>query len=127
MALKDPLKRKEYHAKYMKQVWYPKNKEKHLGYVKRNKQRVTEFIEQYKRERSCVDCGFSGKDFPYVLDFDHVNGHATKKFTIGSWSHAVLSIEAIVREIEQCELVCANCHRKRTFKAKTRIRAPRIL
>lgn len=118
MAHKDPARRKEYHAKYMKEIWYPKNKEKHISYVRRNKKRVTEFIEQYKRARSCADCGFLGKDFPYVLDFDHVGSDTIKKFNIGSWSHTVLSIEAIELEIKKCELVCANCHRKRTFSEK---------
>lgn len=118
MTHKDPERRKEYHAKYMKEVWYPKNKEKHISYVRRNKNRVTEFIEQYKKVRSCVDCGFPGKEFPYVLDFDHVDHSAVKEFNIGSWSHTVLSIEAIEREIKKCELVCANCHRKRTFSNK---------
>lgn len=118
MTIKGPARRKEYHAKYMKEVWYPKNKEKHISYVRRNKKRVTEFIEQYKMARSCADCGFPGKEFPYVLDFDHVDSDAIKKFNIGSWSHTVLSIEAIEREIKKCELVCANCHRKRTFSEK---------
>jgi hypothetical protein len=114
----DIEKRKKYQARYMKEVWYPKNKEKHISYVKRNKQRVTEFIEKYKKERSCMDCGFSGKDYPYVLDFDHLNVGTSKAFTIGSWSHSVLSVVAIEREIEKCELVCANCHRIRTFSKK---------
>lgn len=118
MPHKDPERRKEYHSKYMKEVWYPKNKEKHISYVRRNKRQITEFIEAYKQERSCMDCGFLGKDFPYVLDFDHLDGGISKKFTIGSWSQSVLSIEAIKKEIEKCELVCANCHRKRTFSKK---------
>ncbi len=115
MPLKDLNKRKRYHAQYMKEVWYPKNKKKHLGYVKRNKLRVAKFIEAYKKTRQCVDCGFSGKKFPYVLDFDHANNAGMKQFNVGNWSRSVLSIEAIVREIEKCELVCANCHRIRTF------------
>jgi|CXWL01.1.fsa_nt_gi hypothetical protein len=122
MAHKDPVRRKEYHAKYMKEVWYPKNKEKHISYVRKNKKRVTEFIEQYKRARSCSDCGFPGKEFPYVLDFDHVGSGTIKKFNIGSWSHTVLSIEAIEQEIKKCELVCANCHRKRTFSKKLKLK-----
>jgi hypothetical protein len=73
MPHKDPDKQKAYHAKYMKEVWYPKNKEKHISFVRRNKDRVSKFIEEYKKERSCVDCGFPGKEFPYVLDFDHQN------------------------------------------------------
>lgn len=119
MPHKDPLKKKEYHSKYMKEVWYPKNKEKHIGYVQRNKQLVRDFIEDYKRIRSCADCGFSGKNFPFVLDFDHLNEGTTKKFNIGSWARSVLSIEAIEREIKKCELVCANCHRIRTFSKQS--------
>lgn len=118
MPRKDPDKAREYHAAYMKEVWYPKNKAKHISYVRRNKLRVAEFLDSYKRERSCVDCGFSGKDFPHILDFDHLEGGSTKKFTIGSWSRAVLSISAIEKEIEKCELVCANCHRIWTFSKK---------
>ena len=118
MPLKNLDARKKYHSQYMREVWYPKNKEKHIGYVKRNKKKVAEFIEQYKRGRRCVDCGFPGKKFPCVLDFDHGNEGVMKRFNIGSWSHAVLSVEAIKREIEKCELVCANCHRIRTFSTK---------
>lgn len=104
----------------MKEVWYPKNRTKHLSYVRKNKLRVSTFIKNYKMARACVDCGFSGKNFPYVLDFDHLEGGASKKFTIGGWSKVVLSIEAIVTEIKKCELVCANCHRIRTFSRKKR-------
>jgi hypothetical protein len=118
MPHKDPERAKEYRSRYMREIWYPKNKEKHLTYVRRNKQRVKTFIEEYKRSRSCADCGFSGSKFPFVLDFDHLEGGISKKFTIGSWSRSVLSVEAIEREIEKCELVCANCHRIRTFTKK---------
>lgn len=114
MPLKDPQKRKEYHTKYMKEVWYPKNKKKHMEYVRKNTQRVVAYIEEYKKARKCLDCGFSGAKFPFVLDFDHIQGHE-KKFNIGSWRHSALSISAIEREIAKCELVCANCHRIRTF------------
>ncbi len=102
----------------MKEVWYPKNKEKHINYVRRNKQKVVAFIDEYKRKCACADCGFKGKDFPYVLDFDHRNTNSAKKFNIGSWSRAVLSIKAIEKEIEKCDVVCANCHRIRTFSSK---------
>jgi hypothetical protein len=124
MPLNDLAKRKEYHAKYMKEIWYPKNKNRHISYMRRNKRRIQEFIDQYKRARSCIDCGFSGKEFPFVLDFDHLEGKTTKKFTIGSWSHSVLSIDAVQKEIEKCELVCANCHRKRTFSRAVQLKSP---
>jgi hypothetical protein len=117
MPLKNPEERRKYHAKYMKEVWYPKNRKRHMAYVRKNTQRVVAFIEQYKKARKCMDCGFSGAQFPFVLDFDHLQGH-TKRFNVGSWRHAALSIGAIEREIAKCELVCANCHRIRTFTSK---------
>ena len=118
MPHKDPERAREYRSTYMREVWYPKNKDKHIGYVQRNKQRVIQFILEYKKTRSCIDCGFPGKEFPFVLDFDHFNKGTSKKFNIGSWSRSVLSIEAVRKEIEKCELVCANCHRIRTFSHK---------
>ena len=118
MPHKDPEKAQEYHARYMREVWYPKNKLKHIGYVRRNKERVAAFIENYKKKRFCADCGFPGKEFPYVLDFDHLCDSTSKKFNVGSWSHSVLSIKAIEEEMKKCELVCANCHRIRTFSKK---------
>jgi hypothetical protein len=60
-----------------------------------------------------MDCGFSGKNFPQVLEFDHLSD---KKFAIGVWSQFVLSLEKIQLEIKKCDLVCANCHRVRTVK-----------
>ena len=56
----------------------------------------------------CVDCG---ERDPVVLEFDHVR--ETKAFDIGTklltqpWA-------AILAEIEKCDVVCANCHRRRT-------------
>ena len=54
-----------------------------------------------------MDCGETD---PVVLEFDHVG---KKAFSIG---HALKSYkwQRILDEIEQCEVVCANCHRKRT-------------
>ncbi len=111
MPQKDPKKRQEYQTKYMREVWYPKNKKKHMGYVKKLKTRIKEYLEDYKKERSCIDCGFPGKDFPQVLEFDHLGD---KKFEIGSWARFALSLEKVQIEMAKCELVCANCHRIRT-------------
>ena len=120
MPLKDLQKRKKYQDTYNKNVWYPQNKAKHLANIKRNKEKTKKFIEEYKRTQKCIDCGFSGQDFPYVLDFDHIQEVGTKRFTIGSWSHSVISLHTIKQEIKKCELVCANCHRIRTFRYKSK-------
>ncbi|MBY0539397.1 hypothetical protein K2P56_03130 [Patescibacteria group bacterium] len=115
MPLKDKKKRKEYHAYYMREVWYPKNKEKHMRLVKSLKLRVRAYLEKYKRSQSCGDCGISGARHPEILDFDHIG---LKKFEVGSWAKSALSIKTVQEEIKKCEVVCANCHRIRTEKRR---------
>ena len=117
MPLKDPAKRKEYHAQYMRDVWYPKNKKKHIGYVKNLKIRIQKYLQEYKRKGKCKDCGISGARHPEIFDFDHLGG---KTFEIGGWAKSVLSLERVQAEMKKCELVCANCHRIRTAKRSRR-------
>ena len=65
------------------------------------------------KSRPCADCGIQYSY--YVMDFDHRNG-ATKSFSL----HAVHGVtkKAIRREIEKCDVVCANCHRERTHRRR---------
>lgn len=115
MPLKDPEKRKAYHNYYMK-IWYPKNKQKHLGYLKNLKNRLLKYIEDFKRNSSCSDCGIKGNLYPQILDFHHTKGN--KKFNISEHSKSTLSIKKIQEEIKKCDVVCANCHRIRTIYKK---------
>lgn len=63
----------------------------------------------------CADCG---KQYPpYVMDFDHVRGTKVEALAL----LAQHSSEARLREeIAKCEVVCANCHRERTYQRKER-------
>lgn len=57
----------------------------------------------------CTDCG---QWYPhYVMDFDHVNGK--KSFNVGTFG--AISTERLLAEIAKCDVVCANCHRIRTY------------
>jgi hypothetical protein len=65
------------------------------------------FLVDVFRRNPCVDCGEAD---PLVLEFDHLE---KKLFNIAealperSWS-------SILAEMAKCEVVCANCHRRRT-------------
>ncbi|GAB3633424.1 hypothetical protein GCM10027421_27770 [Microbacterium shaanxiense] len=60
---------------------------------------------------ACTDCGESD---PVVLDFDHLPG-VDKRFEISrAVSASTRSWSLIESEIAKCEVVCANCHRRRT-------------
>lgn len=82
-------------------------KEKNVRRKKTNR----EFLIAYLREHSCVDCGESDV---IVLDFDHVRGTKRKEVTVLVTDGA--SIRTLKEEIDKCDVVCANCHRRRTAK-----------
>lgn len=66
---------------------------------------------------SCVDCGIKFPDEPYVIfDFHHTDPNQ-KEFV---WAQLKLkSDEKIKKELDKCELLCSNCHRKRHHKMVT--------
>jgi hypothetical protein len=65
---------------------------------------------EYLQEHLCVDCGVSD---PVVLEFDHIG---EKTAAISALVTACATVAAIEREIEHCEVVCVNCHRRRTAR-----------
>ncbi len=120
MPYKDKNKRRENHKKYMKEVWYPLNKSKHIKYVSNIKDKISKFILEFKKNGVCLDCGFIGRDFPEVLEFDHLR---SKNFNISEYRYFTSGINKVKEEIDKCELVCANCHRVRTVKRRLNMSA----
>jgi hypothetical protein len=118
MPYKDPSKKRKNHTRYMREVWYPKNKSKHISYQTKIKKRIIDFVLDFKRKSFCVDCDFPGKEYPSVLDFDHISG--TKKFNVSEFKNHTNSYKLVREEIKKCEIVCANCHRIRTIRRKRR-------
>lgn len=116
MPYKDKNKKREHHKKYMREVWYPKNRKKHIKYVSNVKKKIFNFILNCKKNGKCSDCGLSGNNYPEVLEFDHIN--KDKEFNISEFNFLTSSINKVKKEINKCELVCANCHRIRTAKRK---------
>jgi hypothetical protein len=79
------------------------------------------WVAQYKAERGCSDCGEMD---PVVLELDHLDP-STKdaKLRRGSkWGRhqtmSALGWKRLFTEVEKCEVVCANCHRRRTAKRR---------
>lgn len=91
------------------------------------KERATAQKRRWRHERTlllfehfasnpCRDCGETD---PVVLDLDHLRD---KSFNIGD-QLAYRSWESILEEMAKCEVVCANCHRRRTARRGGTIRA----
>ena len=102
---------KECHSKYLKRH-YADNKKYYADKAhKRNSQMRIENLQKvvnYLKEHPCVDCGETD---PIVLEFDHIRD---KHKEISRLISDGVSFEMIQKEIEKCEVRCANCHRKRT-------------
>lgn len=74
----------------------------------RNRNRV--FIWDFYNSHPCVDCGETD---PIVLELDHCRGDA-KVAGVSQLVHNTRSIKVIEAEIAKCDVVCSNCHRRRT-------------
>jgi hypothetical protein len=80
------------------------------GYQHPARQALIDEINALK-SKPCTDCG--GIFPPYVMDFDHIGDDKVNNVgTMVSHGH---SRERVMAEIAKCELVCANCHRIRTY------------
>ena len=95
-------------------TWYSDgaNRQKHLAQLgerrKQRRGRHKTLIEALKSV-PCADCG---QVFPpYVMDFDHLG----EKVAPVSALATTYGTEALTAEIAKCEVVCANCHRIRTY------------
>ena len=62
----------------------------------------------YLRQHPCVDCG---ERDPVVLEFDHIG---PKRAAVAQLAWSGCSIVTIDAEIRECEVRCANCHRRVT-------------
>jgi hypothetical protein len=76
------------------------------------KERMDAFLE-VRRNSRCSECGTSDPD---CLDFHHLDP-ATKSFGVANKAPRV-SHARLLKEIAKCVVVCANCHRKRHYKAR---------
>ena len=75
---------------------------------RRTRATARELVAELK-SRPCPDCG--GHFPPVVMDFDHVKGN--KRGIISRMTSAPMSGAKLLEEIAKCEVVCANCHRRR--------------
>jgi hypothetical protein len=74
----------------------------------RNRERMRDFF----RNAECLDCGT--RDFA-VLELDHRDPQR-KRDDVSNLVRAPHSWATVAKEIAKCDVVCANCHRKRTAR-----------
>jgi hypothetical protein len=105
---KDPEKQREAVRRY-----YERNRDVYRKKNDRKRARLRQMVSEAKSV-PCMDCG---KVFPpYVMDFDHRGGKEAEIATLVN----ALSLRRLVAEMAKCDVVCANCHRIRTYETNRR-------
>lgn len=104
---RDPDKCRQYAKDYKE-----KYREKYRRDARARSQRNREILRSLKSQ-ACTDCG---NYFPfYVMEFDHVEEKTYKVSAMTS-----MSTGRMLEELCKCEVVCANCHRVRTWKRRNK-------
>jgi len=82
---------------------------------KRERWRAQARLLDRLRARPCADCG--DRFPPCAMDFDHRDPQ-TKRYAVSRMIGRA-GIERILEEVAKCDIVCANCHRLRTFSRRS--------
>ncbi len=83
--------------------------------MSRNKRRhlMWKTIQNYKQHQGCAICGFN--KHPHALQFDHLRD---KKANVSDLIRSDYGLATIMKEIEKCQVLCANCHAYVTHQRK---------
>lgn len=91
-------------------------RDKRLAYQRKVSARLRDSNRDIIRKAKDVPCADCGQRFPtHCMDFDHrpgVDKVANIGASVAKWAS---DPDALIAEIAKCDVVCANCHRKRTF------------
>lgn len=97
--------------------WYQRNKEYQKQNAKKHmqeyRQKAKEFAWDYLSTHPCITCG---ERDPQVLEFHHARGQ--KETEVSRLVANGASLSTLKAEIEKCDVLCANCHRKLTAKER---------
>ncbi len=73
------------------------------------KANLSMYLQQIKAKATCVNCG---ENHPAALQFHH-RDPSQKEFNISEFvTHQLGGMEKLKKEIEKCDIICANCHLK---------------
>ena len=89
-----------------KQTYYANNKERYRQNTLRQRAEKKEYLKEYKN-RPCMMCGIQYPHF--VMELHHrepekKEGYINATLRGKSWN-------ALITEVNKCDVLCANCHR----------------
>jgi hypothetical protein len=98
------------------QRWHYRNREWNTERTLRRRARLRRWVNETKGTVGCKRCGIED---PACLDHHHPEG-VEKGMDIGTMITHGYGKDALTAEMEQCVVLCANCHRKEHHSPPTR-------
>ena len=92
-----------------------------LTNLKTHRQKMRNLVNRWKVMKGCSCCGFKGQHFQ--LDLDHVDP-STKYGQNHRAYEPNWKLDRIKKELAKCVILCANCHRLKTFAAGDHLLSP---
>jgi 2-keto-3-deoxy-L-rhamnonate aldolase RhmA len=111
MPYADKQKQREYQRRWNKEH-YRENRNQERERIQKRKAQIGIWFQDFKRGLICETCGESD---PACLDFHHTEKDE-KDFTLALVKSWGWGRERILREVAKCQVLCANCHRKKHSK-----------
>ena len=117
-------KNKEDQARCAKR-WAENNKDKIQIATDKWRANKRKWWAEYKSNLRCALCG---EDHPECLDLHHVDP-SEKEATPSMFVSLGWGVARMTKEIEKCQVLCSNCHRKLHWKEKVsdRIAGEKVL
>ena len=91
-----------------KRNWLLRNREKQRAIVIARRLKLYEWYHELKTGLSCSVCG---EDHPACIDFHH-RDPSEKEISIPNAIRNGWSKDRVLKEMDKCEILCSNCHRK---------------
>lgn len=106
---------KECQSAYFR-LYYRENRSRFVSKNRRNKSRQRKRLRAILlrvKQSPCQDCG--GEFHPWVMELDHREG-TIKEAAVANLVSKGCTDARLLEEIDKCDVVCANCHRMRTYR-----------
>jgi hypothetical protein len=97
-------------------LYYQRNRSRFIAKNRRNKNRQRKRLRTILlkiKQRPCQDC--RGTFHPWVMELDHRDG-TIKEAAVADLVSKGCTDARLLEEVEKCDVVCANCHRMRTYR-----------
>ncbi len=92
--------------------YYTQNSSREVARVRRRQAQTRDYLRAL-RQVPCADCGRTFQ--PHQMDFDHREPES-KSFRLTEGRAMLMSRSRLATEASKCDVVCANCHRVRTYR-----------